>query len=314
MSLEKEKIFKSENMNYIFNVEYFKNIFSQRQGKEIFVKTAEEDLKKRNKAIFNFKFAVESSPLAECEKHGFSLYTLYPGMLIGTGNPHEIAVAGALKCGFTFDYVTGLPYITGSTLKGMLRSYFPGDTKNEEVSKEYDNLIRGILGKEDSFDVLAFKDNMFENADVFLGAFPVVKENKKSLLDMEFITPHSDKFKNPNPISLVKVKPAVEFRFSFIFSDYVVDGGTLVSAEEKRNLCKELLLLMGIGAKTNVGFGKLSETKPQMHTLVPREMPRTNHNNNNNNTRTNNTRSDAPMCPVCNKKRCNFNKKTGKQK
>lgn len=257
--------YESKNMNYIFNVEYFKDIFHMQREKE-------KELKKRNKDIFRFKFPKSLSPLDTCKDmegyRSFSLYTLYPGLLVGIGNPHKLAEKSALKCGFTFDYVTGLPCITGSTLKGMLRSYFPGDGNDIEKDKEYTSLIKGILEKE-NLDVLALKENMFENNDIFLGAFPVM-DQARTLLEMEYITSHREKFKNPNPVSLLKVKPAVKFEFSFICSDFKdKDEMVLVSAEEKINLCKELILLMGIGAKTNVGFGKFSEKKPSGNRLVP---------------------------------------------
>lgn len=258
----------SKNMNYIFNVEYFKDIQFMKKEDEASTKL----LNGRNCEIVNFPFRDEA-PLAECRTmegyQEFGLFTLYPGLLVGTGNPHGIAVAGALKQGFSFDYVTGLPYIPGSSLKGMLRSYFPGKSKDGELNKEYEALIRGVLRKDD-LDVYALKENMFENNDVFLGAFPQPESKGEPLLEMEYITSHKDKFKNPNPVSLIKVRPAVKFVFSFVFSDYVIDGKTIVSAQEKKSLCKELILLMGIGAKTNTGFGKFSETKPVQNIAVAR--------------------------------------------
>jgi len=258
--------FTSQNMNYIFNVEYFKDIFQQTDPVKV--------LKGRNEEMFHFRFEGENSPLSVCrtmDGYGeFALYTLYPGLLVGTGNPHDIAMEGALKCGFTFDYVTGLPYITGSTLKGMLRSYFPGERKNASEDKEYQDMIKGLLGRED-VDVPGLKDHMVENNDIFLGAYPVTEGQDKTLLEMEFVTPHKVRFMNPNPISMVKVKPAVKFVFSMVLSDYCKDGEVHVSKEEKLMLCKELILLLGIGAKTNVGFGRFAERKPIAHATIPRE-------------------------------------------
>ena len=311
--------YESKNMNYIFNVEYFKNIFDMQNG-------VEAEIKKRNEAIFKFSFPEKETPLTICEEmegyRSFSLYTLYPGLLVGTGNPHELAKEGALKCGFTFDYVTGVPYITGSTLKGMLRSYFPGDSKDKEKDTEFTALIKGILGKEE-LDVSAFKEKVFENNDIFLGAYPVIGRDA-SLMEMEFITSHKDKFKNPNPVSLIKVKPAVEFTFSFLFSDYIAQDGTvIVSADEKCNLCKELILLMGIGAKTNVGYGRFSEAKPAENILVPRPREskdangnerKGNHKNNHNKAKNDNdNNAKIPTCAnsYCNKK-VTYNKKQEK--
>ncbi|MBR5597143.1 MAG: type III-B CRISPR module RAMP protein Cmr6 [Lachnospiraceae bacterium] len=301
--------FVSKNMNYIFNVEYFQHIDFGKLESEVNEKKIED----QNKGIRTFKFAKADSPLAECRQmegyQSFALYTLYPGLIIGTGNPHEIAVAGAIKQGFTFDYVTGLPYISGSTLKGMLRSYFPGDTSSSEKNKEYQEMISGILGKE--VDAEALKEDMFVNNDIFLGAFPVM-DKERSIMEMEFVTPHKDKYKDPNPISMAKVKPAIAFEFSFILSDFKdqKSGNILVSAEEKKNLCKELLILMGIGAKTNVGFGKFSVNKPVGNSLVVRENRADNNHRNNASSGRNGTNgaqnsSQESMAPKCRTKGCN---------
>lgn len=291
---------KSKNMNYIFNVEYFDDVIGNKDKEK-----HENVVKEKNLQIVNFNFTedisfdeIKKGVNGYCE---FNLYTLYPGLLIGTGYPHGIAVAGALKQGFSFDYVTGLPYIPGSSLKGMIRSFFPGEAKDKEMDTEYSDMIKEILGKEE-LDIGLLKKNMFENNDVFLGAYPSVKDEvKKTFLEIEYITPHKEKFKNPNPISIIKVKPAVKFSFRFIFSDYIVNDTIVVSAEEKLNLCKELILLMGIGAKTNTGFGKFAEKKPTMHKCIENRSDKKNNDNN------------APICknPNCNK-RVSKNNKTGK--
>ena len=80
-------------------------------------------------------------------------------------------------------------------------------------------------------------------------------------MQMEFITPHTaGKFKNPNPISQIKVRPNVKFEFCFVLTDYVPeDGSRPVTAKDKLALFKTLILDMGIGAKTHVGFGRFSE-------------------------------------------------------
>ncbi len=265
---------QSKNMNYVFNVEYFKGInLSEAEDKN-----SEAEIKKRNNDIVSFRFS-DVAPLEACKDipgyREFGLYTLYPGLLIGIGNPHEIAMKEALKLGFSFDYVTGLPYIPGSSLKGMLRAYFPGETKDAEKDREYEEMLKALLAdivKNAEIDVKKLKDNMFENNDIFLGAFPVATESgfdgeKGKLLELEYITPHK-KFKNPNPISLLKVRPAVKFVFAGVFTDYKENGEVLVSSEQKMLLCKELLMLFGIGAKTNTGYGRFSEKKPMKNNLV----------------------------------------------
>lgn len=249
--------YRSKNMNYIFNVEYFEGLNWSGDNEKL--------LNEHNRAIEQFGFK-DSSP-AEAWKElpgyqSFALFTLYPGLLIGTGNEHSLKMNGAIKCGFSFDYITGLPYVPGSSLKGLLRAYFPGDGKTAELSEEYADYIKDILGRED-MDVLKFKENIFENSDVFLGAFPAAAQDDRKMMQMEFITPHKEgPFKNPIPISQIKVKPNVQFEFCFLLNDYVPeDGGRTVTAAEKLALFKNIILDMGVGAKTNVGFGRFGEKK-----------------------------------------------------
>lgn len=203
-------------------------------------------MKQHNDAIrdFSFKTASPVEKWRALQMKGytdFQLCTQYPGLMIGTGNEHSLKMDGAIKCGFSFDYTTGLPYIPGSSLKGALRACFPGDGKKEEISQEYAAYIRALLDKED-VDIEQLKENIFENRDIFLGAFPVIGVAGKKLLEMEFITPHTaGKFKNPNPISQIKVRPDVKFDFCFILSDDCSEDGTvIVSAEEKKKLFKSI--------------------------------------------------------------------------
>jgi CRISPR-associated protein Cmr6 len=54
----------------------------------------------------------------------FKLKTVYPGLICGSGYEHEMNFTGEFKLGFTFDYTSGLPFIPGSSIKGVLRSAF----------------------------------------------------------------------------------------------------------------------------------------------------------------------------------------------
>lgn len=294
----------SKNMNYIFNVEYFDNIFVRSKDNNIFCEGVKEKLEAKNKTIFNYEFTnhgtLDDLQGVEGSK-SFKLFTSYPGMLIGTGYPHEIAAEGALKCGFLFDYVTGLPYVPGSSLKGMLRAYFPG------ANKEYGEYIKTILSNDalSEKDIEELETNMFDDGDVFLGAYPEIN-GKQSLLDMEYITPHKEKFKNPIPISLLKIKPGVCFKFGFIFKDYRICDNVIITAEDKLKLCKQILLDMGIGAKTNVGFGVLLEKKQVMHELI-KEEKNANKTINKNFNKTSNKNKDVPKCRECKRNECSFN-------
>lgn len=278
--------YQSKNMHYIYHVEYFEGLHlfgpkkpeekqsGQKQlgqktgnkGKQGSADSGENDkiwgVKEKNQAVCDFVFPSEHlfAELENMEQFcSFTLNTTYPGLLLGIGNPHQISEDGSFKLGFSFDYVTGLPYIPGSTLKGVLRSYFPEDGKKKK--EEFQDLICTLLEQENGYEAEPLKQDIFEHGrDIFLGAYPVV-EDQRGIMEREYITPHPSRFKNPNPISLLKVKPDVSFRFCFLLQDFVPDTGAVITAQDKLNLFRELLLLGGIGAKTNVGFGGLTAAK-----------------------------------------------------
>lgn len=251
----------SLNMNYLYNVEYFECIFEECLEASASNKQLKDKVTDLNKQIRDFVFqkADMFEELRTDERYcSFELDTAYPGLLIGTGNLHDIAQTGAYKLGFTFDYVNGLPYLPGSSLKGILRNAFPG--QHEEDKEGYAGYMKAVLkeimGREISDEELAEMENdIFEFQDVFLGAYPVVENDK--LLANEFITPHGkSQIENPIPLSFVKVKSGVSFRFSFLLHDSEKSG---LDAKQKKALFQRLILDFGVGAKTNVGFGKFVE-------------------------------------------------------
>lgn len=243
---EPEVHFKSKNMNYIYNVSYFDEV--QDKSK----------VNAANRALFGHKFPeIEMFKELESEKeyHSFTLKTQYPGLLMGTGYLHDIKADGAYKVGFSFDYVNGNPYYPGSSLKGILRSVFPGQRKMDK-----DDYRQYLIGKLDELGVKEvekeaidqLEKEIFDFNDIFLGAYPEGNKNT-AYMKSEYITPHKP-LKNPNPISLIKVGPDVKFKFSFLLHD-----GALLTADQKAKLFEAILLDFGIGAKTNVGFGKFEK-------------------------------------------------------
>lgn len=111
-------------------------------------------------------------------------------------------------------------------------------------------------------------------------ALPIQRCPAGAILGMDFITPHKnrksdnfpDQLKNPLPISFIKVLPKVRFNFQFDlkeeYSIEVVDENNirrrekrnrLLSITEREKLFEAVLTTKGIGAKTNVNFGKLQK-------------------------------------------------------
>jgi len=230
----------SANLGYLFYVDYYKDIDFK-------------DIKDNKDKIIKKSERIENSSLETLETLGNSfihLTTTYPGLLIGSGYNHEIGVVGEFKIGFYFDHTTGLPIIPGSSVKGVLRSKFPG--RSEKYRKEKTEYIKSIIGND--IDVEALEKEMFESGDnIYYDAFPVAKNG--NLMGEDFITPHNEILKNPIPLKFLKVMPSVKFQFDFKLSEKVV------SKDEKLRLISELLLDFGVGAKINLGYGQFDRIK-----------------------------------------------------
>ena len=253
------EVIKISNMHRYYYNDYFTGLdINQKQGKNTVGYTL-PNVSKRNEAIISHKFVPIGSPLSYFQENQsiatIELEVLYPGLMVGVGYEHDVSAKESLKGGFSFDYVTGLPYIPGSSVKGVLRNYFPNlkeDEKWTEKDEQKFAYIKGIV-KDESLskeDILALGLSIFEHGDVFLDAFPKVDNSGNVLLAMEYITPHTGgEFAEPVPIPFVKIRPGTKMVFSFIFNE---DSGI-----DKKTLFTTILQDMGIGAKTNVGFGQL---------------------------------------------------------
>lgn len=247
------------NLNLLFNKEYYQTI-----GTETF----NDDIVKHNKDILSAVFTEKDYIPSAIAKQSFILATQYPGLLIGVGNPHGAGNFGGgvkddsdkddssedVNLGFSFDYVTGQPYIPGSSVKGLLRSFFKyyPDRANpvEEIlhGKGFDG-----IGMD---DVKALEKAVFEHADIFLDAVVYDGNEYGQLMGFDFITPQQNPVASPKPIRIIKVLPDVRFEFRFVLSDKRIREQTL-TADALKELFKELLILFGAGAKTNVGYGIL---------------------------------------------------------
>lgn len=232
-----------------------------------------------------------------------------PGLLPGIGYPHETGYPAEFKLGLHFDHTSGLPVLTGSMIKGVLRSVWPQyayPDSNPVTFKADENAEKAILqGKKERYIISlmgriagilpeAFKTPedatrfvhclelaLFEGWDldtlntnkpslcsmckraVFFDALPVAystANGKSRLLGADAITPHgADHLKNPKPLPFVKVMPGVKFAFLFRLFPLEIDG-IIISAKHQVALFEAIFDKTGIGAKTNVGYGRLQKT------------------------------------------------------
>lgn len=322
-----------KNLGFYYNKLYFNDLNSlnsddssilekEKFYEQIFKKI---EVKATNKELLDSKFS--SSDFEEMEEvkqidnlYNFSLKTTYPGLIIGSGYSHEMKIDNFFKLGLSFDYTTGLPIIPGSSIKGLLRSSFPGLYKeefkkmklneNEKIIMEeaYKNreiyiiqLLEGIIDKkridaESSKDfVYKLESELFEGIimdenreiystlplfrDVYFDAEIAYENNERiSILSDDYITPHNQgEFKNPVPIKFLKVSPNVVFEFKFKlpikykairYNNKQIETKEftpLLTYQEKLELFRNILLDLGIGAKTNVGYGQFESLSKEEH-------------------------------------------------
>lgn len=233
-----------------------------------------------------FAISVNSDVLEVLRSANYSVVNMRvqaPGLLIGSGLAHGLPGSEEdVKTGLQFDYTSGLPVIPGSSVKGVIRSAFPTIKEDKEQSNEADaeklNYIRSLIADIPEFSSLVLEDNdilelgnqMFNHGDIFADALLVgygtrMKQHGpvKQVLTEDYITPHiGGPLAQPIPIKIVKVAPGVTFAFCFKFNETKI-GAKVVSASMKKALCAAILQDLGVGAKTNVGYGVLKEVKNQ---------------------------------------------------
>ncbi|MDR1441035.1 MAG: type III-B CRISPR module RAMP protein Cmr6 [Bifidobacteriaceae bacterium] len=235
---------------------------------------AKEQTSARNDLLVKqtYQDSSEDLPFTTPQYQWFQLETRYPGLLIGTGYPHDIPAAGAIKLGFYFDYTTGLPVIPGSTVKGALSQRF--DKHPDYVAE----VLGESLGQaEPGKQITAVKELAREiftgHKCVFLDAWPVrpsqEQEQQGRLLGMDTITPHPHKERyeglmEPNPVYQLKVIPGVVFAFRFFLPERI--GG--LTRDVLLGAFKRIITDLGIGAKTNVGFGVFDDPETPVTRLA----------------------------------------------
>ncbi len=204
----------------------------------------------------------------------FDLVILYPGLQMGLGYEHEKKdenLTDFIETGFSLDYVSGIPYLPGSSLKGMLRSVFSAkkisDIKspNEEYIRE---ILREILKPKnkdddcknlDDLDISALEKVLFETNDIYLDSYPLPDDiNGANIMALDYISHHKNEYGDINVNTLMKIKAGIKFRFNFKLEDSIINGVT-ISAEQKCEFFKKIIVDIGVGARTNVGFGKFRE-------------------------------------------------------
>ena len=262
------------NLGWMFYKDYFKNIdfkYVLKENKDIEAENS-KILNRKNRKLIEETSLVAINDDLGVKEQSINLEVIYPGLITGVGITHEAGVAGEFKLGLHFDYTNGSPIIHGSSVKGMLRSIFPDFRKGKDKNalSKLDFLIDTIgskLEKKDPkkvieqieaeiFDGIGIdkKQNDIYHRDIFFDAIIIKPDQKGRIVESDALAPHgTNPLKSPNPIPFLKISSGCTIQFRFD----VKDG--ILKADDKIKLFKEIIKTLGIGAKTNVGYGQFEE-------------------------------------------------------
>lgn len=256
------------NMHYHFNSYYMNKIISERN---VNIENLNKDLVcKFNNQMDDF-FDISNNYVNDLKEKKSDIKVLYfevkyPGILVGLGYPHEVScgeITGQISCGMSLDYVTGMPYIPGSSIKGIIRHIFDCAIDSKSVNQgctnnlyqEFLNIIcpynKDVDAKE-IIDKYLGEESPVNQKDIFYGGYIIGYKkglNNYKLIGKENIAPKNEE--KSNIINMLKIRP-----------------GTIVAVvikcnDDRMTIYRKILQYVGIGAKTNVGFGLISECKKE---------------------------------------------------
>jgi len=172
-------------------------------------------------------------------------------VLLGTGN------ASVHNFGFNLSKPWGVPYISGSTLKGLVSSWLArrgGDAwwragRGAEKSPLQVELFGGIV-KDDAKERAWAGSVIFNDALMLLGPQPCFVADIITSHHMKYYggSRMPDGTEDPNPVGIVALRPDTQF---FISLEGSRDATTFVLEVLKKALAEE-----GLGGKTAVGYGR----------------------------------------------------------
>lgn len=249
------------NMHYYFNRTYYESI-----NQSNFSPAKMKDQKFNNDLIAKYTDYKNIDLSLNIKLQSIIGKVTYPGLLIGSGNNHEIGAKGEINMGFSFDYVTGLPYIPGSSLKGvLLKGFVYEDYILEKLG------LNDIKSKTDFINLL--KEDIFGSdkkfgKDTFFDSY-VINYSGEEILKVDNLAPHRQNKKlltlgEVNILTMLCLKPGTEIELRFKLNDSALmyeNKKYDISISEKLTLFKEIISDFGIGAKTNVGYGYLSDLR-----------------------------------------------------
>ena len=234
------------NIGKLFYKDYYKEV-----NFENVINGIESSPGQINQKIKRSAHLTIANPIGTEECSSFRAKILYPGLVTGVGLEHNSKnIKGGYNLGMHFDYTWGMPVVYGSSVKGVLREYFKEFYELKEFKKE------GIEANDLFEDIFNGGKKSIYHRDIFFDAV-ITNTYNGHLLEDDSITPHKDgPLRNPLPITMLKIAPGCEIEFRFRLVDSVF-GEKVFKKEDKLKLFENILKTVGVGAKTNVGYGQL---------------------------------------------------------
>lgn len=273
------------NIGELFYKEYYKDIDFHYIFQENRNEVKNNSIKRKNEQLKDSELVLIENPVIaineEKTEQVIQAKIAYPGLVTGIGLVHDSKrLTGAFNLGMHFDYTIGMPVVYGSSVKGVLRNYFMRSYCKDK--KSYDDDLFKDIG-EKGIDVKDLFEDIFNGRkrdksedvikngelekgyvyksiyerDIFFDAVIIEAFQNKHLLEDDVITSHrNNPLKNPIPISMLKIAPGCTIEFRFLLHKYKFEDKEF-GADEKLKLFERILERVGVGAKTNVGYGQL---------------------------------------------------------
>ena len=173
-------------------------------------------------------------------------------VIFGFGND------SALEVGVHLNKPWGVPYISGSAIKGVVASYLRKTKTLEVNSPDYVNIFGGTYGDKDYSGTVVFNDAwLYPDCD--------------SWFERDIINPHyqqyysgnrlPDGMDDPVPVQTLALRPGLSF--------FVSMQGPENLLKYLKNVLKEALCKGGVGAgaKTAVGYGRFELVESEKNTI-----------------------------------------------
>lgn len=169
---------------------------------------------------------------------------------LGSGHPYET--------GFIWHRTLGVPYLTGSSIKGLMRAWTKDWSDRAEERNDKTARINYLFGPDSEP-----KEEDGTGALIIFDALPV----NPPKLELDILNPHYGPYyesngkeppadyHNPVPVFFLTVAPGQAFRFCLAPRP---GAGTGSDVKEGLELLEEALETLGAGGKTAVGYGQMT--------------------------------------------------------